>query len=115
MKGCSRKSSDWTFNNPGADGSTLNERLLPKEQRRPPVGADKLEVNPSMKGCSRKSSDAVTFHVQGASNPALNERLLPKEQRLADGLYPVAYQVLPSMKGCSRKSSDREVILPSVR
>jgi len=59
---------------------SLNERLLPKEQR-PGIVDDYVSVGPpSMKGCSRKSSDP--FSVYSPAIPAsLNERLLPKEQR----------------------------------
>ena len=37
---------------------------------------------PSMKGCSRKSSDLVKVGVARVVCLPLNERLLPKEQRL---------------------------------
>ena len=116
MKGCSRKSSDEQQS--GALCSyapSLNERLLPKEQRRSDQHASKRLIHvPSMKGCSRKSSDFVpSLFARPLSRP-LNERLLPKEQRLAlqihiGGIRP------PSMKGCSRKSSDSPPVMPRMR
>jgi len=60
----------------------LNERLLPKEQRLArPVLHIPCSTSPSMKGCSRKSSDPVADLDKWALDNALNERLLPKEQR----------------------------------
>ena len=61
---------------------TLNERLLPKEQR------------PE----TRPNSPAILS--------PLNERLLPKEQRPHNGHKVKVTFDWPSMKGCSRKSSD---------
>ena len=67
MKGCSRKSSD------GEDvarqelrARTLNERLLPKEQRLTCHGGVLSLVFPSMKGCSRKSSDVFVPEMYSA-------------------------------------------------
>ena len=66
MKGCSRKSSDIRYRGPCRirRRRTLNERLLPKEQR------------PRYRMRPQKPQDA----------PPLNERLLPKEQRRLPGL-----------------------------
>ena len=83
MKGCSRKSSDVACGGRQTPWDrSLNERLLPKEQR---LDFDHGEAVgdplPSMKGCSRKSSDAsLPLGVRTQDLP-LNERLLPKEQR----------------------------------
>ena len=158
MKGCSRKSSDccpgpepysaasalnerllpkeqrhWrAARGCAADLRALNERLLPKEQRRG-VGVfqgdggrpsmkgcsrkssdtlnslrQHIHMHPSMKGCSRKSSDMMAT-TDAPMNGALNERLLPKEQRPRADLPKSSATLGPSMKGCSRKSSDLDI------
>ena len=82
MKGCSRKSSDFVASAASRSTScTLNERLLPKEQRRASLTGAWLGGQP------------------------LNERLLPKEQR-PSAIDAYIKGDRPSMKGCSRKSSD---------
>jgi len=63
----------------------LNERLLPKEQRRARIRENKSRPGPSMKGCSRKSSDTNPTWLLRSIKPPLNERLLPKEQRPGSG------------------------------
>ena len=132
MKGCSRKSSDrCATGRTRPPSQTLNERLLPKEQRRWRIEAvNVLARSPSMKGYSRKSSDRILSTVSTAAMipsmkgcsrkssdeqqsgalcsyaPSLNERLLPKEQRRSDQHASKRLIHVPSMKGCSRKSSD---------
>ena len=119
MKGCSRKSSDTTNHDGGAPAtSTLNERLLPKEQRRgfsvdEAMSAAKALNERLLPKEQRRAFDAFAQ----AERTALNERLLPKEQRHRGAHVGWWLQDPPSMKGCSRKSSDgkAEYIMASVK
>ena len=105
MKGCSRRSSDTTPPTQCSRYDSLNEGLLPKEQRRVRRRLFRMVQQASMKGCSRRSSDRETHIDKALLNCRLNEGLLPKEQR--QNLQGVARELaLASMKGCSRRSSD---------
>ena len=107
MKGCSRKSSDPTINGLAINSSTtLNERLLPKEQRHWFYRLSRQVYHPLNERLLPKEQRRCAI-PRACPRPLrpLNERLPPKEQRHRRTLRR-GTQVPPSMKGCSQKSSD---------